>query len=160
MTMKIRPFEQRDTEEVATLSLLAWEPVFRSFEQVLGSTIFLRIYPDWKPEQRKAVLDLCNAKKSETWVAEVDGMVVGFILWKLNREALSGEVHMLPVHPGYQNQGIGTELNDFALKKLKAAGMKLAEVATGGDPGHAPARRSYEKAGYTPLPPVRYYKAL
>ena len=33
-------------------------------------------------------------------------------------------------------------------------------VGTGGDPGHAPARRSYEKSGYTPLPLVRYYKDL
>jgi hypothetical protein len=38
--------------------------------------------------------------------------------------------------------------------------MKLAVVATGGDESHAPARKSYEKAGYTPLPLVRYYKDL
>ena len=36
--------------------------------------------------------------------------------------------------------------------------MKLATVDTGGDGIHAPARRSYEKAGYTALPLVRYYK--
>ena len=67
---------------------------------------------------------------------------------------------MLAVHPAYQNSGIGTELNTFALNKLKERGMQLAEVGTGGDPGHAAARRSYEKAGYTPLPRVRYYKDL
>jgi hypothetical protein len=38
--------------------------------------------------------------------------------------------------------------------------MQLAVVGTGGDEGHAPARRSYEKAGYTGLPLMRYYKAL
>ena len=38
--------------------------------------------------------------------------------------------------------------------------MKLAVVGTGGDEGHAPARRSYEKAGYTGLPLVRYYQEL
>jgi hypothetical protein len=38
--------------------------------------------------------------------------------------------------------------------------MKLAVVGAGGDEGHAPARRSYEKAGYTALPLVRFYKAL
>jgi hypothetical protein len=43
---------------------------------------------------------------------------------------------------------------------MREAGMKLAVVGTGGDPGHAPARRSYEKAGYTGLPLVRYYKDL
>ena len=38
--------------------------------------------------------------------------------------------------------------------------MTLAVVGTGGDPGHAPARRSYEKAGYTGLPLMRYYRPL
>jgi RimJ/RimL family protein N-acetyltransferase len=33
-------------------------------------------------------------------------------------------------------------------------------VSTGGDPGHAPARRVYEKLGFTPVPNVIYLKAL
>lgn len=48
----------------------------------------------------------------------------------------------------------------MALQKLKEGGMKLAMVGTGGDEGHAFARRSYEKAGDTGLPLVRYYKEL
>jgi hypothetical protein len=43
---------------------------------------------------------------------------------------------------------------------MRSAGMRLAMIGTGGDPGHAPARRTYEKAGYTPLPAVNYFKAL
>jgi hypothetical protein len=43
---------------------------------------------------------------------------------------------------------------------MKQKGALLAVVGTGGDPSHAPARASYEKAGYTPLPLVRYYKDL
>lgn len=39
-------------------------------------------------------------------------------------------------------------------------GLPLVEIGTGGDPGHAPARHVYEKAGFTALPIVRYYKAL
>jgi GNAT superfamily N-acetyltransferase len=62
------------------------------------------------------------------------------------------------VHPEYQNRGIGTALNKFVLEKMKESGMKLAVVATGGDPGHAPARRAYEKAGYRAFPGVRYYQ--
>jgi ribosomal protein S18 acetylase RimI-like enzyme len=158
--MIIRPFRDNDIEQVVTLSLLAWERVFQSFEQVLGSEIYLRIYPDWKIGQRKAVEDLCNDARNETWVAEENGIVVGFILWEINQVDHSAEVEMLAVHPDYQNRGIGTELNAFALAKLKDAGVTVVAVATGGDPGHAPARRSYEKAGYTPLPLVRYYKAL
>jgi GNAT superfamily N-acetyltransferase len=70
------------------------------------------------------------------------------------------ELSLLAVHPDYQNDGIGTELNIAALQKMKAAGMRLAVVGTGGDEGHAPARSSYEKAGYRPLPLVRYYQDL
>jgi hypothetical protein len=35
-----------------------------------------------------------------------------------------------------------------------------AAVGTGGDPGHAPARHLYERAGYRPFPIVHYYRAL
>jgi ribosomal protein S18 acetylase RimI-like enzyme len=90
----------------------------------------------------------------------VDAAAVGFVAYKLNESSKEGEVIMLAVHPDHQNRGIGTELNRFALERLSEAGMILAAVGTGGDPGHAPARRSYEKAGYTPLPLVRYYKKL
>jgi ribosomal protein S18 acetylase RimI-like enzyme len=92
-------------------------------------------------------------------VAEVDGTVVGFVAYE-SREDKAGEVQLLAVHPEYQNLGIGTELNIFALKKMKESGMRMARVETGGDPSHAPARRSYEKAGYTALPLVRYFQDL
>ncbi|CAM5533340.1 hypothetical protein SCYAM73S_01338 [Streptomyces cyaneofuscatus] len=49
---------------------------------------------------------------------------------------------------------------EFATAWMSKAGVTLASIWTGGDPGHAPARRTYEKAGYTALPLVRYYKAL
>jgi GNAT superfamily N-acetyltransferase len=138
----------------------AWAPVFQSFEHVLGPEIFLRIYPDWQPMQRQVVLDFCSRASTSTWVAEIDGVIAGFIVTTCDDTQLVGEIELLAVHPDFQNDGIGTALNEFALDKLKEAGMTLAVVGTGGDPGHAPARRSYEKAGYTPLPLVRYYKTL
>ena len=94
------------------------------------------------------------------YVAQVGETVAGFVAYAVNDEDYTGEVELLAVHPAYQNRGIGTQLNTFALDRLKESGARLAVVGTGGDPGHAPARRSYEKAGYTALPLVRYYKAL
>jgi hypothetical protein len=43
---------------------------------------------------------------------------------------------------------------------MHAQGMRMAVVGTGGDPGHAPARAAYEKAGYTAFSLVRSYKML
>ena len=152
-------------EEVVQLSLLAWAPVFHSFQQVLGAKVYSLLFPDWKQTQRSIVEKICTGHvQTLVWVAEADGMILGFLAYTLNSQENgqenTAEVELLAVHPEYQNQGIGTELNQFALEKMKASGMKLAIVATGGDPGHAPARRTYEKAGYTALPIVRYYQDL
>lgn len=149
-----------DLKAVVHLSLLAWEPVFHSFAQVLGNEIYKLIYPNWQKAQSEVVTATCQDENISVWVADVDGSVAGFVACTFDHDKLEGEVYMLAMHPDHQNQGIGTQLNFFALERMKENGMKLVSVGTGGDPGHAPARRSYEKAGYTPLPIVRYYKAL
>jgi ribosomal protein S18 acetylase RimI-like enzyme len=158
---RIRPFDDRDAEVVVDLSLRAWAPVFASLEQVLGSEIFGRMHPDWREDQRRAVEDVCAAKEGRVWVAEVDGAAVGFVAIELHHPEYSmGEISMLAVDPDHQGGGIGTALTVFALDRLEEAGMKVAMVETGGDPGHAAARRTYEKAGYVLLPIARYFKSL
>jgi ribosomal protein S18 acetylase RimI-like enzyme len=158
---RIRPFDDRDAEAVVDLSLRAWAPVFASLEQVLGSEIFRRMHPDWREDQQRAVEDVCAEKKERVWVAEVDGTAVGFVAIELHHpERSMGEISMLAVDPDHQGGGIGTALTEFALERLEDAGMKVAMVETGGDPGHAAARRTYEKAGYVLLPIARYFKNL
>jgi len=91
----------------------------------------------------------------------VDGTAVGFVALKLHHpERSMGEISMLAVDPDHQSRGIGTALTEFALDRLKEGGMTVAMVETGGDRGHAAARRTYEKAGYVHLPIARYFKNL
>jgi ribosomal protein S18 acetylase RimI-like enzyme len=161
MDLELRPVCNNDVEDLVQLSLLAWAPVFSSFEQILGHHIYTLIWPDWRTGQRDAVETVCRDRdKTAVLVAELDGKVVGFLAYELNVKDRVGDVVLLAVHPDYQNLGIGTELNNLALEKMKEGGMKMARVETGGDPSHAPARRCYEKAGYTALPIVRYHKDL
>jgi len=87
-------------------------------------------------------------------------VVAGFVDTKLHPDSSMGEIHMVAVDPDYQRGGIGTKLTDFAVERLRAAGMLVAMVETGGDPGHQPARRTYERAGFRVLPIARYFKKL
>ncbi len=160
MKSQIRLFNKSDINDLIQITLLAFEPVFASFEQILGSQIFPIIYPDWRKSHKDEVEQISANEKFFLWIAEVDESVVGFVAYELFDDEKTGKVHLLAVHPEYQNHGIGTELNTFALQKMKESGMKIAVVGTGGDEAHAPARKSYEKAGYTGLPLVRYYKDL
>jgi GNAT superfamily N-acetyltransferase len=158
---RIRPFDDRDAEAVVSLSLRAWAPVFASIEQAMGSEIYRRLYPEgWRASQRQAVEAVCAAQKTRVWVAEVGASTVGFVAVEPHYERSIGEIYMLAVDPDYQGGGIGTALTEFALDWIKDAGMAVAMVETGGDPGHAAARRTYEKVGYTHVPIARYFKKL
>lgn len=166
MRPSIRLFEERDAGSVIDLSLRAWAPAYASLERVLGSEVFRRQHPDWRADQRRAVEDILAANGERVWVAEADAesganAVAGFVAIEPDHpEEGMGEISMLGVDTDRQGAGMGTALTLFALEKLREAGMGVAMVETGGDPGHAPARRTYEKAGFTLLPIARYFKNL
>jgi ribosomal protein S18 acetylase RimI-like enzyme len=163
VTVSIRPLRPDDIDVVVEFSLRAWQPVFESFRQVMGAEVYRRVYPDWKTIQAEVVESSCRKEGNRVWVAEAGGRPVGYtvvVVHPINRETESGEIYMLAVDPDYQQQGIGIALVDFAVDRITELGIPLAEIGTGGDPGHAPARRLYERAGFTPVPLVRYFKAL
>lgn len=157
--MQIRPYEQRDLEAVVDLSLRAWAPVFVSIEAALSPEVYQEFYPDWRVSQRNAVEAACADEAYNVWVGDDRGLVVAFVAVKIHSEQL-GEIHMLAVDPQYQRRGMGVELTRFALAWLASEGIAIAMVETGCDPGHAPARRTYEKCGFDLLPAARYFKKL
>lgn len=160
MRPRIRQFEDRDLKAVIELSLRAWEPVFESLERELGADIFEILHPDWREDQRRVVQAALSDEETRVWVAELDESVSGFVATVLHPEGRYGEIHMLAVDPDRRNEGLGTSLTEFALDRIKEAGMPVAMVETGGDPGHAAARKTYEKAGHVLLPIARYFKKL
>jgi len=161
MEPTIRPYRETDEPAVVRLSLRAWAPVHASMRDVMGDEIFERLYgEDWRRQQQRDVEKALRDEKSEVRVAEVNGEVVGFVAAIVDADSRMGEIYMVAVDPGFQNRGIGTRLTDVATDWLRETGMSVVRVSTGGDVGHGPARRTYEKAGYTPMPVVNYFKAL
>ena len=97
----------------------------------------------------------------EAYAAEMAGTVVGFVAIQLNHDTQVGEIGLNAVHPDHAGTGVGTAMYDFAIARMQEAGMRVATVTTGGDPSHAPARRAYEKAGFTvQIPSVWLYRKL
>jgi ribosomal protein S18 acetylase RimI-like enzyme len=156
----VRPYQADDADDVVGLSLSAWAPVFESMEKVVGTEIFERLHPDrqWRVTQERDVRGVCDA--NPVWVAVVDGEIAGFVAVDVESDEIEGEIVMIAVDPDHQREGIGAALFDVGVEQVRAAGLPVARVGTGGDPGHAPARATYEKAGFTPLPVVQYLKAL
>ncbi|MBD2102505.1 GNAT family N-acetyltransferase [Leptolyngbya sp. FACHB-261] len=159
--MHIEPYTPHQLDAVIRLSLRAWGPVFDSIQNAMDADVYQAFYPDnWRVSQQKAVEDVCAGEDTNVWVAIDAGSTVGFVAVKLDSESSMGEIYMVAVDPDFQGQGIGSALIEFTLDWMKDAGMSVAMVETGGDPGHAPARRTYEKLGFGLLPIARYFKKL
>jgi GNAT superfamily N-acetyltransferase len=159
--IQIRSFSADDLDAIVEFSLRAWEPVFASVRHVLGDDVFLRLHPDWKADQAASVRSSCTSSDRDVFVAIVDGRPVGFAAVELNafHEGM-GVIDIIGVDPEYQRRGIGSRLTEVAIDHMRHEGMDIAVVETGGDPGHAPARATYEEAGFTLLPISRYFRLL
>ena len=158
--MRIRPFNTSDTAAVVDLSLRAWAPVHISIREALGPEINDALQPDWRAKQHGDVTEVLSAATSNVWVADMDGSVGGFVAVRIHADRRIGEIEMLAVDPPHQGAGIGTALTEFALDWIRSSGTSIAMVGTGADPGHAPARRTYEKAGMKLVPMARYFMKL
>ena len=157
--MTIRPYHPDDADAIVRLALRAWEPVFASIEDTLDPAVYRTFYPDgWRAHQRAAV-EAALAEQT-VWVAEQDETLVGFTTVVLHPDDDLGEIHMIAVDPGHQKRGVGAKLTEHAVAWIREAGMALAMVETGADPGHGPARRTYERAGFGLWPVARYFKKL
>jgi ribosomal protein S18 acetylase RimI-like enzyme len=162
MQTTIRRLVDADVEAVIAFSLAAWAPVFASFEVELGPEVYRLMFPDWRSAQASAIEDVCRAAENDVWVAVLDGPPVGFVAVRYIDEdaARAGEIEMVAVAPGCQRAGVGTSLIHRAVAEIKAAGVGLAVVGTGGDSGHAPARALYEKLNFNAFRHLRYYRKL
>lgn len=146
----MRPVRPDDQPILEDIRKAAFAPVFESFRSILGEEIYA-LAQAREDEGQSAYLESLFASSSgwDVYVAELDDAVVGFVSIQVKQETRIGEIGLNAVHPDYAGKGIGTRMYEFAIAKMKEADMQVATVSTGGDPSHAPARRAYEKAGFT-----------
>ena len=160
--LRIRALESTDVVRVLEICRLAFAPIFEGFRQNVGAELFDRFYSDSADRQIDDLRSACETGGDETiFVSEWDDVVVGFITVSMNPNESVGEIGLNAVHPDYGCRGIGRGMVEFALARMKVCGIVAVKVATGGDRSHAPARRTYEKAGFTSaIPAVTMFKLL
>jgi GNAT superfamily N-acetyltransferase len=147
--------------QVLALSLRAWAPVFEKMKPAVQDYVYEAFYPDgWRARQTADVSAILEAEGVRIWVAVEDGSVLGWVGIRLHPEDFMGEIHILAVDPPHQGRGVATALMGHAMAEMREAGMRMVMVETGGDPGHAPSRATYESAGFERWPVARYFRKL
>jgi ribosomal protein S18 acetylase RimI-like enzyme len=145
----MRPYKRTDYDRVLEICIAAFEPIHEGFEKALGRRIFELQYRDWRQQYAETLGAIATeATDKAVYVAELDGVVAGFIFTTIDAKRKTGEIGLNAVDPKLQGRGIGSAMYRFALDDLKARGAELACVGTGADSAHAPARRAYEAIGF------------
>ncbi len=105
------------------------------------------------PYSPERIVRLLADGEQRVWVAEVDGVVVGFVAAFATRTlpADGWEVDLLAVHPRQQGQGLGAALIRQAVSGA-AVGARRARAVTAVK--NRASRRAFEAAGFRALPDV------
>lgn len=161
MTLSIVRFAPAHVERIVALSLRAWETVFAKLELAVQPYVYRAFYPDgWQVRQEADIRALLRTEGEHAWVALDGDLVCGWVGLRLHPDDRVGEIHILAIDPAHQRRGIATALMNRAFAELRAAGMSMVMVETGDDPGHAPSRATYERAGFERWPVARYFREL
>jgi len=147
LSIRLANFNDHDAAEF--IRQVAFEPVFASFKRILGYEIYNLAQAKEDESQGNILASLFEASSGwELYIAEYAGNPVGFLSLKLDSNTKVGEIGLNAIHPKNAGIGFGTQMYEFALERMEKAGMKVATVATGGDPSHEPARIAYRNAGF------------
>ncbi|MBN9387335.1 MAG: GNAT family N-acetyltransferase [Chloroflexi bacterium] len=105
----------------------------RTFE--LWQASFEKSWPLDEPAFRRLISDdpYIPGLRKRQFVALVEGVVAGFVLFQFVAEKGSGNLNLVMVAPGHQRQGVGTALHNYALAELQKAGAVRVQLG-GGSP--------------------------
>lgn len=154
----IRPPRGEEYEAVCSLAVQAWEPIWRESERMLGD-LFVPMRGDFRRAKYDSTMAALNNPGTCSYVLTENGRIAGFCTWR--REGENAQVGLNGVGDAYHGRGYGFLMQQYITSDMLAHSIRYARVLTGGDPGHAPARHTYEKAGFSAfLPSVTYSMAL
>lgn len=146
--LQIRRARSEDAGRLQAIRRAAFAPVFASFRAILGDDLY-ELAQRHDDDAQEGLLDsLLSDSAWEVYAAQSGGEIAGFVSVRLDQTRRLGEIGLNAVDPARAGQGIGSAMYEFALARMREAGMKVATVGTGGDPSHAPARRAYQKVGF------------
>lgn len=156
MDIMIRRASASDGDAIAAIAKEAWRPIFEGYRTQLGEEIFRFLYPE-DPLEKKQEEVRRAAAGDACFVAEYEGKVVGFATY-----FIEGKLGVLGNNAvSMRGKGIAGMLHERIFEEMRAIGCTAVRVRTGLDEAHAPARRAYEKDGFTnTLSDITYFKML
>lgn len=116
--------------------------------------IILRSLPEWFGIESSIIEYLEDIKRMDTYFAEVNNEIVGFITINIHNK-YSAEIHVMGIKKEFHNKKIGTELVAFIEKHLIEKGIEYLQVKTLSDShpdiNYQKTRKFYLSNNFRPL---------
>lgn len=145
-TCHIRPARVQDAAEMGRIHVESWQSAYRRIipPEALAELSLEARRAEWKGFLTNPL------PETATWVAEIDGQVVGFMCAGPSRDADLGngigEAYVMHVDPRQEGRGAGRGLFGRSTEYLRDQGYRAATLWVVA--GALRARRMYERAGW------------
>lgn len=156
--LQILPAEEAHIEDCVRIAIQVWSVIHDAYANTIGRELHDAFNANWQERHRVNIAN--HIRNTKAVVAVLDGKVVGFCGSRVENGIL-GVIGYNGVDPEYRGRGIARYMYEAAFDSFRSQRIRCARVFTGGDDGHGPARRAYEKAGFNKrLLSVTYYRTL
>ena len=158
--MNMREYREEDLLKVMEIANIAWQPIRKMSREALGDSIADILNPAGDDVSKGLqVKEQIDGGAYGIAVCEHEGELVGVITYAIN--GIWGEICNNGALTSTGLKGIGQTMYKYVMEEFRKAGVKVVKVTTGLDDAHAPARRAYERAGFSRhLDSTTYYMEL
>lgn len=148
----LRTATEADLPALDAIAIACWTPIYASTRDRLGDVLYAAVHgePDaWQASKCSQVRGHFARSPETTWVvSEGDTAPFAFITFQTDASRGLGVIGNNGVNPEHAGQRWGTFMYRAVLARFRAEGLSVAQVFTGLDDAHGPARRAYEAAGF------------
>ncbi len=153
----VRYARESDTDALVAISMEQWAVIYMEYRKELGDTLYETTHKDNLKKKETAIRT--SVANGYCLVAECEDEVCGFCTYRT--DGTVGIISNNAVSSAYKGNGIAGKLYDRVFEILRERGCIAVKVTTGLDDVHMPARRAYEKAGFSKgLEQITYFKML
>jgi ribosomal protein S18 acetylase RimI-like enzyme len=159
--VRIREARAEDAEAAGEMVARSRREIHRVRREALGDELTDLAFPEMLDRKRRSAAELVRGDPRRAFIAEVGGRMAGLVCWDVRSGGEIGELVEVTVDPDFQGRGIATAMCRRVLDLFRERGCRAVLVKTGLDPGHARARKLYEKLGFGPgIPWIHYYQKI
>ncbi len=149
-----------DMSYIDQITAICYQPIHDSWVAHQGADIAEGLRDpgvSWDERKAKQNHDLYDEYPEWLWVLEEDGVIIGFMSFRMLLEKKLGIIENNGVLPSHAGKGLGKFMYRHALQYMRRHGMQFVFLETGMDDAHIPARKAYEAVGFDRKFPNAYY---